>query len=106
LLAAAFFFAATIGAQAATLTKANTTTMNVAADWGGTTPAAGNTGQFDATISAPNAAALNPGGQRGIGLVSTFSAHERPGHCRGRQHPDAWHIRRHQYERGEFRCDA
>ena len=62
LLAGALFFAATVGAQAATLTKANTTTMNVAADWGGTAPAAGNTGQFDATISAPNAAALTLGG--------------------------------------------
>src|SRR5882724_9898859 len=59
LVAAMFFDPAS---QAATLIKSDTTTMNTAADWGGTAPAAGNTGQFDATISAPNAAALTLGG--------------------------------------------
>ncbi|HZF00283.1 MAG TPA: hypothetical protein VE344_00115, partial [Methylomirabilota bacterium] len=60
LVAGSMFSGPTV--RAAILTKANTTTMNVAGDWGGTAPAAGNTGQLDATISAPNAAALTLGG--------------------------------------------
>src|SRR5882724_8856687 len=60
LMAGAMFSGSTV--RAATLTKADTTTMNAAADWGGTAPAAGNTGQFDATISAPNEANLTLGG--------------------------------------------
>jgi len=60
LMAGAMFSGSTV--RAATLTKANTTTMNLAGDWGGTTPAAGNTGQFDSTISAANEANLTLGG--------------------------------------------
>src|SRR6266478_320158 len=48
--------------RAATLTKADTTTMNVAADWGGTTPAAGQNGQFNNVISAAKESTLTLGG--------------------------------------------
>src|SRR6266478_627484 len=65
---ATLLFAAT--SRAATLTKANTTTMNVAADWGGTAPAAGNVGQFTSTISAANEAALTLGGSLQLDSVN------------------------------------
>jgi autotransporter-associated beta strand protein len=42
--------------------KSDTTTMNTAADWSGTAPAAGNIGQFDNTLSAAKAANLTLGG--------------------------------------------
>jgi fibronectin-binding autotransporter adhesin len=44
------------------ITKADTTTMNLAADWGGTAPATNEIGSFDATISAAHEAALTLGG--------------------------------------------
>lgn len=49
-------------AFAQTLTKANTTTMNTAADWGGTAPTSSGTGVFTNLLSAGNAAALSLGG--------------------------------------------
>lgn len=49
-------------ASAQTITKADTTTMNTAADWGGTAPALTQTGVFTNVLSAPNAAALSLGG--------------------------------------------
>ena len=61
-LASLAFYTANLQAAQTTITKANTTTMNTSADWGGTTPAAGYIGQFDATISAGNEAALTLGG--------------------------------------------
>ncbi|HEY2081941.1 MAG TPA: autotransporter-associated beta strand repeat-containing protein [Verrucomicrobiae bacterium] len=47
---------------AGALIKSDTPTMNLAADWSGTAPAAGQTGEFDNTISAANASALTLGG--------------------------------------------
>lgn len=44
------------------LIKSDTGTMNTAADWSGTAPTAGATGQFDSTIGASNSAALTLGG--------------------------------------------
>lgn len=44
------------------LVKADTTTMNSAADWGGTSPSASYIGQFDGVISSNKAAALTLGG--------------------------------------------
>jgi len=44
------------------LIKSDTATMNTAADWSGTAPTAGNTGQFDNTIGAVTATNLTLGG--------------------------------------------
>lgn len=55
------------------LIKSDTTTMNTAADWSGTTPSAGNTGQFDNTISAANATNLTLGGNVTLDGMIFFS---------------------------------
>src|SRR6267142_1393866 len=55
------------------LIKSDTTTMNTAADWSGTAPAAGNTGQFDNTIGAVNAANLTLGGNVTLDGLIFFS---------------------------------
>lgn len=52
----------TLPAAQTVITKADTTTMNLAADWGGTAPAAAIIGSFDGTISAAHEAALTLGG--------------------------------------------
>lgn len=52
---------------AAALTKANTATMNAAADWGGSTPTSSDVGTFDNTISAGNIATLSLGSDVALG---------------------------------------
>ena len=63
---------ATVRAQQSILLKADTTTMNGAADWGGTAPGAGRIGQFGATISAAKEAGLALGGNVTLDAL-TFS---------------------------------
>src|SRR5882724_739738 len=59
LLLAIFCLTVATGAQAQTvITKANTTTMSGAADWGGVAPTNTTIGKFDSTISSGNEAAL------------------------------------------------
>jgi len=61
-----------LAASAGIIIKANTSAMTSAADWGGTAPAAGQTGEFDGTISAANEAALVLGGPITLdGLIFT-----------------------------------
>jgi len=55
------------------LIKSDTTIMNTAADWSGTAPAAGNTGQFDNTISAIKATNLTLGGNVTLDGLIFFS---------------------------------
>ena len=62
-MAGLLLMAWTVGAQAqTTIIKANTATMNAAADWGGTVPNNTTVGKFDATISSGNEALLNLNG--------------------------------------------
>jgi rhamnogalacturonan endolyase len=65
----------TTNASATTFTpaymvKSDTTTMNTAADWSGTTPVITEVGLFNNVLSAPNAAALTLGGNVALrGLI-------------------------------------
>jgi len=56
-------------ASAQTLTKANTTTMNTALDWGGTSPTSTGTGVFTSVLSASNAANLSLGGDVSLRMI-------------------------------------
>ena len=60
---------AILRAAQVTIIKADTTTLNTAADWSGTAPAFGEIGRFDATLGAANAAALTLGGNVGLDQI-------------------------------------
>jgi autotransporter-associated beta strand protein len=63
LIAGLLLMAGVFGAQAqTTIIKANTTTMNAAADWGGNVPTNTTIGNFTGVISSGNEAALTLGG--------------------------------------------
>ena len=63
LIVALFLMASVFGAQAQTnIIKANTTTMNAAADWGGNAPTNTTIGNFTGVISSGNEATLALGG--------------------------------------------
>lgn len=65
------FHCITSGLSAQTvLVKSDTSTMNSAADWGGTVPAAGCVGQFSSVISSNKAASLALGGNVTLGGLS------------------------------------
>jgi autotransporter-associated beta strand protein len=58
--------AGALSIQASNILKSDTTTMNVAADWGGTAPAAGYIGEFGATPTAAHLAAMTLGGNTSL----------------------------------------
>ena len=74
LILASLLAASPLGLRAAQtiITKADTTTMNLAADWGGTAPATNEIGRFDVTISAGNAAAVTLGGNIQLDALQFF----------------------------------
>jgi len=104
LLAAAFLFCRHDRARRPDTDKGQYDTMNVAADWGGTTPAAGNTVSSMPRSARPMQRPQSGGNVHGRYQLSRH--HERPGHCRGANTLTAWHIRRHHMSAANFRCDA
>lgn len=60
-------FASVHAAQAATLIKSDTPTMNAAADWGGAAPTIDDVGTFGSAVSAANDAGMRLGGNVSIG---------------------------------------
>ena len=67
------------GAQAATIFKTDTATMNTAADWvGGTNAAIEHVGRFDSVISAANAANLSLGADVSLGGLSFIAGLKGP----------------------------
>src|SRR5580704_11925449 len=60
--AGGLFSASASGQAVTTIIKSDTATMDLANDWGGTSPTSTTIGQFDNTISSGNEAALTLGG--------------------------------------------
>ncbi|MGD1085369.1 MAG: autotransporter-associated beta strand repeat-containing protein [Verrucomicrobiota bacterium] len=67
LAGALFLLAGAWSAHAANILKADTTTMNAAADWGGTAPSSASVGEFGATPSSATLAAMTLGGSITLG---------------------------------------